>query len=167
VKAEHVVPIAEMGRVLAELTRECVDDVNGAAMPASVEMEADIAEHGVEDGELTVTAIGTSSGFTCPDCDGPLFVLPGMQRYRCRVGHGWSVEALLAEKDTQLERALWMAMRTLDEKISLNRRMRANAVERGSHGLAERYAAAENEAEQAVGVLRDFLTAGTVSGPGT
>jgi two-component system chemotaxis response regulator CheB len=69
------------------------------------------------------------------------------------------LEALAGQKDAELEKALWTALRTLDEKISLNRRMEETAVKRGSGLLAQRYAASMDEAAHAANILREFLRA--------
>jgi two-component system chemotaxis response regulator CheB len=67
------------------------------------------------------------------------------------------LQALAEQKDVQLERALWTSLRTLDEKISLSRRMERTVVERGNGVVARRYAASVAEAAQAADVLREFI----------
>jgi two-component system chemotaxis response regulator CheB len=159
VPTAHVAPLARMGELLAALTREPLDGQSPAAMSRSDLMEAAIAEHGLDEGGVIMDSIGEPSGFTCPDCDGSLLTVPHTHRYRCRVGHAWTLEALAGQKDAELEKALWTALRTLDEKISLNRRMEETAVKRGSGMLAQRYAASVDEAAHAANILREFLRA--------
>src|SRR5690349_8280788 len=104
--------------------------------------------------------MGHQSGLTCPDCQGALSELtPGRGWYRCRVGHAWSEEALLAAQGDIFERALWTALRSLDEKASLARRMRDAAKARGNTMAAERYGRRAEEATEAADVLRARLTA--------
>jgi len=104
--------------------------------------------------------LGRFAGLTCPDCQGALVALePGRERFRCRVGHAWSAEALLATADNRMQSALWMALRTLDEKASLARRMADSARARGSRQLVARYERAAEESSDAAKVLRDHLDA--------
>jgi two-component system chemotaxis response regulator CheB len=97
------------------------------------------------------------SGFTCPDCDGSLIEISPGSRYRCRVGHAWTGEALLDAQGLAWERALGAAVRTLDEKAALSRRMADQARERGSAGLAARYDLHAAEALEAAELLREPL----------
>ena len=66
---------------------------------------------------------------TCPDCGGVLWELRDgdLIRFRCHVGHAYSIDSLLAEQANDLEQALWEAIRALEEKAALARRMAANA----------------------------------------
>jgi two-component system, chemotaxis family, protein-glutamate methylesterase/glutaminase len=70
-----------------------------------------------------------SSGtrYTCPDCGGVLFeqAEAGLSRYRCSVGHVFSVESLADEQARHLEGALWAAVRALEDRAELLRQMLA------------------------------------------
>jgi two-component system chemotaxis response regulator CheB len=162
VPSAHVAPVAELAEVITKLVGEKVADLPPAMSPVE-QFEADIAEHGLEEGGLRMSTIGEPSGFSCPDCDGSLSTVPGTRRYRCRVGHAWTEEALAEQKDAELERALWTALRTLDEKISLGRRMEETAAQRGNGHVARRYAASVVEAAQAADVLRQFIRSDVMS----
>ena len=100
------------------------------------------------------------SGLSCPDCQGVLFTVEADRRFRCRVGHAWTAKALLAQQDVELERALWAALRALEEKRQLAERMRGDAAEHGYERLARRYGQSVDEVEGAVGVLRRLLLDG-------
>ena len=102
---------------------------------------------------------GTPSGFACPDCHGALFeiVEGSLTRYRCRVGHAWSAESLAARKTVDLESALWMALRSLEEKAVLSRTLGGSAVDRGHDLTAERFEEAADEALRAAELVRDLI----------
>jgi two-component system, chemotaxis family, protein-glutamate methylesterase/glutaminase len=68
---------------------------------------------------------GTPSVFACPECHGVLWELEegNLVRFRCRVGHSYGTESLSDELTQVSESALWAAMRALEEKAALHRRM--------------------------------------------
>jgi len=159
VTADHVVPAAEMGSIIKFLVIEQVD-VDSAPLPSPLDVvESNIAAQsnpGV--GGYEVGGMATFSGFSCPDCQGNLVELDAENaRYRCRVGHAWTGEALLEQQSSGLERALWTALRTLDEKVDLSRRLQADAIKRGSRALGGRYGDTAEESRSAAEVLRRFL----------
>jgi len=59
----------------------------------------------------------------CSECTGVLYVAPvgerGWLSFRCRVGHAFSADSLLAAKEGQLEDSLWASIETLEELIQL------------------------------------------------
>ena len=126
-------------------------------MPHEREMESEIAEFTL--GSLQETRPGTPAGFGCPDCGGALWEISdqGMIRFRCRVGHAWSADSLLASQDEQLEEALWTALRALEERAALSERMLGSA-ERGRRQItAERYRDQLDESRSAAALIREVL----------
>src|SRR5262249_21136398 len=123
VDVDEILPLSEIGAALARLSYE---PVKGGKKGVSEEIE-----HEAEMAELDVDAMedenrpGVPSAFACPDCGGVLWELSEEQlmHFRCRVGHAWSVESLLAEQSEQLETALWTALRALEERASLTHRL--------------------------------------------
>jgi two-component system, chemotaxis family, protein-glutamate methylesterase/glutaminase len=74
---------------------------------------------------------------------------------RCQAGHAWTAEALLDARDTELEGAMWIAVRSLQEKARLARDMGDKA---GTGRLVRRYAGIAEEAERALTLLSDRLS---------
>jgi two-component system, chemotaxis family, protein-glutamate methylesterase/glutaminase len=163
--AEHVVPIAEMAALLTRLLAEEV--VEDRVPPAGhlMDMETALA-HFDADAMNDDERPGDASGFGCPSCHGALFTITegGMERYRCRVGHAWSPEALAAEQSQALEGALWMALRGLEERAALSLRMGKRAEERGHPHSARAFQQRHDEAQSAALVLRGLLQRGELSG---
>jgi two-component system chemotaxis response regulator CheB len=163
-----VVPSVELSQVVAQLVKSIVESAGQA--PTSPEPEESLAtlETAMANmEELTTKDLPASpSGFACPSCHGALFELPGepSPRFRCRVGHAWSPRSLLDEQTDNLEAALWMALRTLEEKAELSRRMAESAAARGSTRTAERYLTVASDAEEAAHHIRTFITRLSVLG---
>ena len=155
--ADHVVPVAKMGAVLTDLVTEEITAVAPAASDL-MDKEAALAEFDVaalNDDDRP----GTPSGFGCPACHGALFTITegGMERYRCRVGHAWSPEALAAEQSEALEGALWMALRGLEERAALSLRMGERAQDRGHVHTARSFRDRHDEAQSAALLIRRLL----------
>lgn len=157
VDVEHVLPVDEIAKLLSRL---CEEEIEGpeAPPPPIMEVEADLAM--MDDDAMDEPARpGEPSGFSCPDCNGVLYEIRDgrIMRYRCRVGHAWSAQSLLGEQNQQLEGALWMALRGLEEKAALARTMRARAAERGNPMTAQRFTEQAEEATRAAKLIRSML----------
>jgi two-component system, chemotaxis family, protein-glutamate methylesterase/glutaminase len=118
--AQHVAKISEMADLVCalidapveaqDITPEAPVDVSGRSL--------DIAERGdAREGEL--------SGLTCPECGGAIWEHQEGEivRFRCHVGHAYSPETMQTEQGRALEAALWSALRSLEEREDLFKRM--------------------------------------------
>jgi two-component system, chemotaxis family, protein-glutamate methylesterase/glutaminase len=78
------------------------------------------------------------SAFTCPDCNGTLWEgkTGSLTRFVCRVGHSYTLDALENKKTDDLEAALWVSVRTLEERADLQRRLAAQARGRNHHQIS-------------------------------
>ncbi|WP_410621185.1 chemotaxis protein CheB [Amycolatopsis sp. cmx-8-4] len=157
---EHVYPAGVLGKVLDKLVRTPVDAVAVDPPSPALLLEDRIARDGVRL-DAVVPGEGTpASGYSCPDCQGTLLEISQPHgQYRCRIGHAWSAEALLSAHDAEFERALWTALRSLDEKAALARRMQRDTSHRGLAGLTGRYDTTVHECTTAAETLRRFLIA--------
>jgi two-component system chemotaxis response regulator CheB len=158
VNGAYVLPVAGIAALLTRLVGEEVPDPGPP--PDLMEYETEIAkmdEEAINNSERP----GVPSGFSCPDCHGALWEIKDgdLVRYRCRVGHAWSSESLLGEQSEQLDDALWMALRGLEEKAALARDLGERAQERGSVLSAQRFREQAVEAARAATLIRSMLEA--------
>ena len=81
---------------------------------------------------------GAPSGLTCPECGGSLFGgrSRGLVHFRCRTGHAYSPESLLAKQSESVEATLWAAVRALQENAALARRMERRMRHDRRHSVA-------------------------------
>lgn len=143
--AAHTGPAAKLGSLIAELAGADLPDVpSGRATDHLLDAEVEMSELSA----VTADELAPPAGYGCPSCGGALFQFGAdpMLRYRCRVGHAWSPESLLDEQAVALEGALWMALRALEEKSALSRRMAGAGHSRGAAGARFRDMAADAEA---------------------
>ena len=97
--------------------------------------------------------------YACPECGG---VLEEMQegevaRYRCRVGHMYSPESLLADQDVATEKALWAAIRGLEEQAEFAERLATKSHEKKRTRLAQRFSEKAETSREDATVLRALL----------
>jgi two-component system chemotaxis response regulator CheB len=82
--------------------------------------------------------------------------------YRCRVGHAYSMNSLVAKHGDAVEKAFWTAYRALEEKAAMSRRVARRLAERGRRESAQRFerqaTVAASQAEQ-LKVILDQLEA--------
>jgi two-component system, chemotaxis family, protein-glutamate methylesterase/glutaminase len=167
VPVDHVLPSAELAQLLARLAAEPAATKGGhhAMIPEDLKPQ-DPAEAGTADIE-TGPLPGPPTPLTCPDCGGTLWELVSgdLVRYRCHVGHAYSSDSLVSAQAHTLESALWSALRALEEKAELSRRMAERIGKRGIERLALRYRQAVRDAERGSDVLRELLLAGSAAAP--
>ena len=96
----------------------------------------------------------------CPACGGPLEELSAeaLRSYRCHEGHRYTAQALLAGQDEAAERALWVALRTLEERHRMLRRMAHDAQKGGRPRMADRYEERAGETQRHAEKIRTLLS---------
>jgi two-component system chemotaxis response regulator CheB len=99
------------------------------------------------------------SAYSCPDCGGVLWEIDdgGFVRYRCRIGHAFTSETLQQTQGEGVEQALSAALRALEERAALSRRMADGARERGHVHTAARFDEAAVDAEHSARVVNELL----------
>lgn len=114
---DHQVAAADIGTLLAKLAGRIIEE--GELEPDNqMELENRIAMGAKFSTAFDTEELGPPSGFTCPDCNGSLQLINATS-YRCQVGHAWTADALLKAQDDEVEGALWVALRSLQEKARL------------------------------------------------
>jgi two-component system chemotaxis response regulator CheB len=70
-----------------------------------------------------------------------------LTRYRCHVGHAYTAELMALALDENLSRALGSALRALDERRALARKLQRQAEEGGRNAAAASWALKAQEHE--------------------
>ncbi len=138
---DFVLSVEEIGPKLIELTRM-----------EGVEKVREISTAGK-------TQSSTGHAYSCPDCGGVLEEVEegSMLRYRCRVGHLYSPESLMADQTEAVERALWAAVRSMEEQAEFSERLANNSRQRKRPRLARRFAEKADANRANANILRDLL----------
>ena len=158
IEVDSVCRARGIGGLLNDLVSQRVDPEQGA--PPSPEMveESRIAAlipTETDDSEKP----GVPSSIACPDCHGVLWEIQegDLLRWRCRTGHAYSPETLISAENESVDKALWEAIRILEERAALRRRLVGQARERHLPTLEKHFKQAVSETEGTIETLRALL----------
>jgi two-component system, chemotaxis family, protein-glutamate methylesterase/glutaminase len=109
--------------------------------------------------ELGPPATGRPLTLICPECGGVLTEHneTHVPQWRCHVGHLYSAESLNEEQGAAVEAALWTALRSLEDRAALMRRLSDGAVERGQPRSARLFRLQAEQSQQQADLLRDVV----------
>ncbi len=160
---DHVVSLAEMSGLLTRLAYEPSGDMPEGKPPVldTLRYEANMDE--MQEGTMArAETPGTLTALTCPECGGPIYELHDgkLMRFRCRSGHAYSAESMLAERSESTEAALWEAVNALMESAHLSEKMARDARRRGHERVAERLEERMHASARRAEMIRDVLRTG-------
>ncbi|MGB3640121.1 MAG: chemotaxis protein CheB [Rivularia sp. (in: cyanobacteria)] len=158
---DYILPLSEIPAVLVELANTPIEAEVENPVSHRMEIETDLVDMDMQTFNNDDRA-GKPSTFGCPDCGGTLWELEqaNLLRFRCRIGHAYSLESLLAKQSDALEDALWFALRALEEKASLSRRMAKRMRDRNQNLAAQRLQEQAEDAVARANVIRETLLIG-------
>ena len=158
---DYILPLSEIPAVLVELANTSIEVEVENPVSHGLEIETNLADMDMQTFNNDDRA-GKPSTFGCPDCGGTLWELEqkNLLRFRCRIGHAYSLESLLAKQSDALEDALWFALRALEEKASLTKRMGKRMRDRNQILAAQRLEEQAKDALARANVIRETLLLG-------
>lgn len=160
VPTAHTVPLAALAAEVVTLVQSeparppAVDD--GVRLRDQAELQSALGQSTqMPDG----SSPGSPSPYGCPDCHGVLNLVPeeDLLRFRCRTGHAWSGESLVAQQDCDVEDALWTALRVLEERGEMSRRLAEQAARSRREWSTDHFSRRAQEAERSAELLRAVL----------
>lgn len=149
---DHVATAADLGRLITSIVG--TEAGTGPAPGDDLKLEVEIAAGG-RLGSDALRRIATPSALSCPDCHGVLSEVKNGPplRYRCQIGHAHTAETLAANID-EVDEAIRVAMRVMEERLTLVERMARDARETGRGAVAELYKARAIEYRRYAETLR-------------
>jgi two-component system chemotaxis response regulator CheB len=149
---DHIVPLDKVPPLLVGIVEEWSQERRARA-------QRDKDEHDQPTDASARAQHGDPSEFTCPECGGTLWEQEegDLLRFRCRVGHAYSIESLLADQREALEAALWGAVVALEERADLATRLARRVEERGHPHRAGRYRREAGDARRRAALVREAI----------
>lgn len=163
---DQVAFLDEMGPLIARLVGEPAE--SGVSVPVDLVAEvasAFLIEHPIGRVEAQGRASTLPAPLACPACSGGLMPVGGgdgsrIPRYRCHVGHTYSARALIEALGDDMERALWVALRSLEERIALLETLAREQEDRDRVRSGRQYRDRADELRSSVKRIRDLLISG-------
>jgi two-component system chemotaxis response regulator CheB len=151
-KIDYVLPLSEIPATLARLAVQPAEETRCNEPEALLDVMTDTEIEYEEQEASSLKEHGSNSHgtlLTCPECGGVLREIDDgrLIHYRCHVGHSFSVESLVEEQSSIVEKALWTAVRSLEERASLAQRMAKKARQSKRKLSASHFETLAGEAE--------------------
>jgi len=155
-QADYVLPVAEIGAVITRLAGEPA--LERVSVPGDILAEARFAERN-SGPAVGAPPLGELTSLSCPLCHGPLQFLQNdnTPHYRCHTGHSFTPESLESSQEEAVERALWSALRLMEERVVLLSNMADYELERGRSLAARRFQERAEEMKTHLRYLRELI----------
>jgi two-component system, chemotaxis family, protein-glutamate methylesterase/glutaminase len=152
VDVDAVLGVREMARWIMARDR------GGVAVPALDRPDGD------DDAAEAHAGTGEGTRFTCPDCGGVLFEHHegGLERFKCSVGHVFTIDSLATAQAEGLEGALWAAVRSLEDRAALLTRLATRVRASGHRRSAATFEAQAEDAHRRANTIRAVIQASDV-----
>ncbi len=160
VKVDRIVTLQDIVSILKDRVKETPPVVT--EVPADLLLEAPIPRKAITDPQI-MSQIGEPVAHSCPSCGGPLWQIgksknqDTMLRYRCHIGHAFTSNTLVEEQNEATEKALWIALRTLEERGRLLKNMSDRYAKRGADALAKTHLERSTEALEHSALIRNLI----------
>ena len=157
-EVDHVLPLDRMPALLAQLAAEPAPP--SPPVPLDIATEARIAEQEFTTVSDDTQAVASPTTLSCPECGGGLSEIhdDAVLRFRCQVGHAYSPDSMEEAQAEAMEKALWVALRTHEDRVELFRRLASHARERGQNRLAANWDQQMQDARKNAELLRSVLS---------
>lgn len=145
---DAIAPAAKIGPLLAELV------LNGNGKAGKVRAKSKAPETFSIPNERSKPA-----PFSCPECSGPMHEVDenGIIQFKCDVGHAYSALELSEAHSEALERALWVAIRTLNERMRIQEALAQGYGVNGDAKKARRFQETAESAARDLALLEEVL----------
>ena len=155
---DHIVALDEIIPLVVNLSKEEAP----MGWPPSPQMRIELeTAAGFPLGSARMMELGLPSPITCPECSGVLSQIKaeGPLRYRCQIGHAYNADIVDEQQTVALESALAVALRIIEERITLVRRLREDAETNGNTPAAELHQARGEAFQAQAEILRRGVAA--------
>lgn len=154
---DAVLPVEALAARIVELVGT---EASPSVAPSDIRLELDMLL-GESVGIEALAKTGPPLALSCPECGGPLWGIGErpLQRYRCHTGHAFGLESFLSAQDSQIEQALWAAIKGLEQRSQMLTDLARDEDARGRSKAVSRFSEEAGRLRKHAHTLRDVLMA--------
>ncbi len=155
-EVDYVASLEEIGPLINEIIKHKKGTTQ--TVPADVIAESKIAETtavGIE----VIEKLADTSVFACPDCGGNLWTMKDdtIKRYRCHIGHAYTEKDLIVKQSETASATLWVALRMMEERKHLLKKMEIDYAKKGYKSLSVSNAEKQDGMARHIDKLKEIL----------
>lgn len=156
-EVDEVAPLIEIGALIATLLKN--KKGRRTPVPPDVRAESQIAERTAVGFEDVMKLDVEQSLYACPDCGGGLWEAKNdiIKRYRCHIGHTYSERDLVLKQAEAADATLWVALRMMEERKHLLKKMEGSYKQKGYKSLSDNNAQKQLELSKHIDKLKEIL----------
>jgi len=157
-ETDYCTSLSDMGSAISKTISKPPQKTE--SIPDEIKLEANISANAAI-GVDNVEPLGNHSIYSCPDCGGSLWEISDEKnpRYRCYVGHSYSESDLVLRQIENTETTLWVALRMMEERRNLHKKMERDSLKKGFSRMATEHLKKGEELQQHVDTLKGILFA--------
>ena len=108
-----------------------------------------------------VEKIGEKTIYSCPSCGGGLWQIGNsrVKHYRCHIGHNFSERDLAVKQSETIEHTLWVAVRMMEERKQMLKKIARENSERGLKQLGTSWQEQAQQLDLHISKLKQLLFA--------
>ncbi len=155
-QVDHVASLEEIGALVAEIVKH--KKGGKKPVPKDVIAESKIAETTAV-GIDVIEKLADTSVFACPDCGGNLWSMKDdtIKRYRCHIGHAYTERDLIIKQSETASATLWVALRMMEERKHLLKKMEIDYKKKGYKSLSANNAEKQDGMQLHIDKLKEIL----------
>jgi two-component system, chemotaxis family, protein-glutamate methylesterase/glutaminase len=155
---DHCVTLSEIGTVIKEIT----GNMPGEKEPVPDDIKAEDEVMGKVITRIDkAEEMGRISQYTCPDCGGVLFLheQDAITKLKCHIGHSYSIRDLLIKQVEEVEKSMWVAIRSLEQRKAMLQSLAEKYHKTGNNRTAKEYEERSGELDIHIETLKNVIAA--------
>jgi two-component system chemotaxis response regulator CheB len=156
-EVDYIENLSQMGNLISEIIQ--LSNGHKLPVPEDIRAESRIAEHtavGIND---VRDLGGDQSVYACPDCGGGLWDIKDdvVKRYRCHIGHAYTLRDLVVKQTETAGNTLWVALRMMEERKHMLRNLEVENLSRGNNQWAAFQFEKQEELDAHISKLKEII----------